>query len=309
MAILSSLFKQTMLAGVALQLWLASLQDVGVSGSIQRRAVSNVVRVLGYTPSKPAALVAAIVYIVCGLCFFYHVFRRRNYWALCLPIGSCAMGIGFILRVMLNNPDHQKRGPFVSEEILTACSPATFLAFNYIIHGRLLGRSMGKRHSYIPPNYVSWFFICSDVLTFIVQAAGTAMFTKTSTLNTGKTVFQVGVILQSASYYIFVIFYFLSWRSCRKEGIATGHEAWWKIYKLLGISSFFIIVRTIFRIAESCSDPGTSIRTREVYLYVFDTLPLFLAIVGYIFYWPGPYFERDSIADAVPMEKVSTSSV
>ncbi|KAJ3718062.1 RTA1 like protein-domain-containing protein [Lentinula guzmanii] len=295
-----------MLAGVALQLWLASLQDVGVSGSVQRRAVSNVVRVLGYTPSKPAALVAAIVYIVCGLCFFYHVFRRRNYWALCLPI---AMGIGFILRVMLNNPDHQKRGPFVSEEILTACSPATFLAFNYIIHGRLLGRSMGKRHSYIPPNYVSWFFICSDVLTFIVQAAGTAMFTKTSTLNTGKTVFQVGVILQSASYYIFVIFYFLSWRSCRKEGIATGHEAWWKIYKLLGMSSFFIIVRTIFRIAESCSDPGTSIRTREVYLYVFDTLPLFLAIVGYIFYWPGPYFERDSIADAVPMEKVSTSSV
>ncbi|KAJ4479100.1 RTA1 like protein-domain-containing protein [Lentinula aciculospora] len=306
-----------MLAGMALQLWMASLQDLGVSGSIEKRAVSNVVRVLGYTPSKPAALVAAIVYITCGICFFWHVIRRRNWWGLCLPIGSVAMGLGFILRVMLNNPDHQKRGPFVAEEILTACSPATFLAFNYIVHGRLLGKCMGKRHSYIPPNYVSWFFVFSDIFTFVVQvhlyvfpkAAGTAMFTKTSTLNTGKTVFQVGVILQSASYYIFFILYFLSWRSCRKEGIATGREAWWKIYKLVGVSSFFITVRTIFRIAESCSDPGTAIRTREVYLYVFDTLPLFLAIVGYIFYWPGPYLERDSIADAVPMEKVSTSSV
>lgn len=52
------------------------------------RAVSNVVRVLGYTPSKPAAIVAVVVYLTCAVCFFWHVFKRRDWWALCLPIGS-----------------------------------------------------------------------------------------------------------------------------------------------------------------------------------------------------------------------------
>lgn len=68
------------------------------------------------------------------------------------------------------------------------------------------------------------------------------MTTKLSTLTTGIKVFQIGVILQSASYYVFYILLLMTWRSVRKEGIATGREKWWKAYKMVAISSLFIIV-------------------------------------------------------------------
>jgi len=299
--------RKALLVGIAFQSCLA------FSASMVRATEGPIVAVLGYTPNKAAAAVAAIVYFICGLAFFYRVFRIRNWWALCLPIGSTAMAFGFVIRVLLNNPSHQQHGPFIAEEILTSCSPAAFLAFNYIVYGRLLRSFIGRRHSLLPPNYIATFFVCSDVLTFFVQAAGAAMFTNISTLNTGKKVFQIGVILQSASYYIFYIMLFMTWRSIRKEGIATGREMWWKAYKMVAISSLFIVVRTIFRIIYSSTNKDSKVRTDEVFLYVFDTIPLFLAIVGYIFKWPGVYMTGDSIADSnrttlLGLEKLGTSS-
>lgn len=60
-------------------------------------------------------------------------------------------------------------------------SPATFLAFNYIIYGRLIvavDGSLSKRgglrakshYSLIPPRLVGRMFIWSDVVTFLIQA-------------------------------------------------------------------------------------------------------------------------------------------
>jgi hypothetical protein len=57
---------------------------------------------------------------------------------------------------------------FVLEQLFIVCSPAAFLAFNYITYGRVIS-SVGEDHSIINPRKVATIFVVSDVLTFLVQ--------------------------------------------------------------------------------------------------------------------------------------------
>ena len=79
-------------------------------------------------------------------------------------------------------------------------------------------------------------------------------------------------------------------------------------------------IRTAYRILESFSGRGSTIRSHEreyprlsspssngsqfllliVFLYALDVTPLFIAIAFYIFWWPGKYMDGDSITDGLP---------
>lgn len=43
---------------------------------------------LGYTPNKTAAIVAGVAYIIVSVGLFIRLWRRRDWWGLCLPIGT-----------------------------------------------------------------------------------------------------------------------------------------------------------------------------------------------------------------------------
>ena len=53
--------------------------------------------------------------------------------------------------------------------LFIVCSPAAFLAFNYIIYRRVIVSSVGEKHSVICPTIVAKVFILTDVTTFLVQ--------------------------------------------------------------------------------------------------------------------------------------------
>ncbi|THU89873.1 hypothetical protein K435DRAFT_573707, partial [Dendrothele bispora CBS 962.96] len=152
-----------------------------------------------YTPSVLAAMTAGAVYLLTGCVFLYRVCREHDWWALCLPLGAICFGV----RILLHSPDHQHKTTLIPEEVLVSCSPAAYLAFNYIVYGRLLRFNIGSRHSLIRPNWIAAFFITSDVSTFVIQAAGAALLVSATTAERGATIFQIGVILQSVSYYVF----------------------------------------------------------------------------------------------------------
>ncbi len=46
-------------------------------------------------------------------------------------------------------------------------------------------------------------------------------------------------------------------------------------YKLLAIAAVIIILRCIFRVVEFAQGHGGYLASHEVYMYVFDTLPMF----------------------------------
>ncbi|THU76775.1 hypothetical protein K435DRAFT_813090 [Dendrothele bispora CBS 962.96] len=214
----------------------------------------------GYTPNVTAAGTACAVYSLTSCVFLYRVCRNQDWWASCLPLGSICFGV----RTLLHSPDHQHKTTLISEEVLVACSPAAYIAFNYIVYSRLLRVNIISRHSLIRSNWSAAFFITSDVSTFAIQAAGAALVASPTTADRGGTIFHIGVILQSACYYLFCIFVYWTWWNLRKEPIVTGHERWWTTYKVLGVSSVFIVIRTVYRILESSPSRTSVIRSREI---------------------------------------------
>ncbi|KAJ3847899.1 RTA1 like protein-domain-containing protein, partial [Lentinula lateritia] len=271
-------------------------------------ATRNVALVFGYVPNQTAAVIAAAFYFSFGAILAFHVLRFKNWWALALPIGTLGSGIGFIMRYILAEPAHQtSKTIMIIEEILTLCSPAGFLAFNYIVYGRLILVCIGARHSLIRPQWVSTFFISSDVSTF---AIGAAFVVQPEHHALGEKVVEVGVILQSISFWLFSASLLLTYIGVRKEGLSDGTEVWWRAYQSVAFSSAFIIVRSIYRMISSIEGNTSTLATTEIYLYLLDVLPLMIAIGIYIPFWPGNYMTgKDSIVSASNPEQHKLSSI
>jgi hypothetical protein len=84
--------------------------------------------------------------------------------------GLLGFAIGFFLRVPVrNNPD--SLGLFIGMQLFLVCSPAAFLAFNYIVYGRLIQTNVGGQYSLLRPNLVAGVFVASDIITFLIQVS------------------------------------------------------------------------------------------------------------------------------------------
>ncbi|KAI5122985.1 hypothetical protein M0805_006863 [Coniferiporia weirii] len=245
---------------------------------------------LGYIPNKPLALFAGSVFFLLSIALVIHLIRGRHWWGLCLPIGTLALSGGFGLRfaVVLNQ---FSLGLFIASDLLIIISPATFLAFNYIVYGRLIQTfSTGQtRHSLIRPRIVARIFVLSDVMTFLVQGSGGGFedSTSQSSILLGQRILIGGLGLQTLSYSIFITLLMHSHRCFRKDQKIDNDTFPWRVIYFLYFSSVFIIIRSIYRLLEFAIGNGDGFLTiHEAFFYCFDTLPLFLATVIHAVYWP-----------------------
>ncbi|KAF9024210.1 hypothetical protein BDZ89DRAFT_1162384 [Hymenopellis radicata] len=267
--------------------------------------------IYGEVPSESVAIAVGVIYVIAGLILFFPVFRYKHFWGLCLPIGAVSSGIGFFVKaVMVSSASRQNsQGLIIAQNVIIVCAPATFFAFNYILYGHLVVECVGDQFSLLRPTWVSRIFVSSDVLTFIIQAGGAALLTDQDKFQTGKNIFLVGLCLQAASYYLFTFMLALMHYKVKKSGMTNGKELWWKTVWLLYFSSFFIIVRTVYRIVEGESSRGSAIRSNEAYFYCLDFLPLILAISVYMPWWPGKYLTRDSLVQKEPKKTLELTPI
>ena len=128
------------------------------------------------------------MYGMAGNALAFRVIRSKAWWALCLPVGAfgkaplptlfsdafstdamfdLAESLGFTLRFTSKYaPDSVIM--FAIQQLFIVCAPAAFLAFNYIVYGRLIAY-IGAGHSMMKPQRVAKIFVISDVITFLIQ--------------------------------------------------------------------------------------------------------------------------------------------
>ena len=79
---------------------------------------------------------------------------------------------------------------------------------------------------------------------------------KEESASIGKTIFQIGIIAQSISYYTFCFLVVWAHVSVKKREFGvTGHESWWLAFWCIYASSVFIIVCLSASSARSNSSP------------------------------------------------------
>lgn len=208
--------------------------------------------ILNYEPGKGGNYAVGVTYALFSAILFFFIFRRKDRWALCLPIGCLCSAIGFLVRPSLD-PFNFSLGLYIIQSMFVVISPAAFLAFNYLLYGRMIlavDRDFGSsgaeaqalesqpltatqkitllhkaggpkgeksRFSFIPPRIVGRVFVWSDVLTFLVQVAAGGLQASggsdnTSMVDVGDKLFLAGVILQGLSYILFTLL--LTYATC-----------------------------------------------------------------------------------------------
>ncbi|KAL5511882.1 hypothetical protein ACEPAH_5100 [Sanghuangporus vaninii] len=268
--------------------------------------------VFDYTPSKAGAIIVGVVLVILSISVLVRLYRKRNWWGLCLPIGILLYAIGFFVRLAsVNNPS--SRGLFATSQVLIIASPGAFLAFNYIVYGRLIRTFAAgqSQYSLMRPQIVASVFITSDIVTFIVQGAGAALSTSPDTLQTGRNVVLIGVAAQTASYAIFCVLLVHSHVKFAKDGKSNSSNFPWALFYVLYFSSIFITVRAVYRLVEFIQGHGGYLITHEVFFYCLDTVPLFLATSIHALFWPGNLIEayRNSDYVAVRLAKMDRQGV
>jgi RTA1 like protein len=147
------------------------------------------------------------------------------------------------------------------------------------------------------PGILAVVFVSLDIVSFIVQAIGGDMAnpgSDSSTIMTGVHIYMGGIGLQEFFILVFltlaVRFHIQMQRVERTDGLyGTPKGQWRKMIYALYASLIFITVRIIFRLVEFSSGISTSnpLPYHEVYAYVFDALPMILAIFVWNIVHPG----------------------
>ncbi|KAG0056747.1 hypothetical protein BGZ83_003716 [Gryganskiella cystojenkinii] len=267
---------------------------------------------LQYQPSVIGNVVFGVLYLILGAMYTYHIIQHKNKWAICLPTGAFASSLGFFLRIALN-PENLSIGLFVFQNILVICSPSAFLAFNYMLYGRLISaidpefdnyKSKDKmeksRYSFIPPRIVGRVFVWSDITTFLIQvAAGSIQGNagdNASLMSIGEKLYLVGVSAQGISYILFTLLLTVAIQRLVSERRQAGrggldHNTFLLVTGLY-VSSVFVIIRSVYRVVEFVQGHDGVLLNTEVYLFTLDAAPLVLAIGIWAFSWPTVQLAR-----------------
>jgi hypothetical protein len=166
-----------------------------------------------------------------------------------------------------------------------------YAAVNYLVLGRTL--------HYIPylspihPGRVTTTFIGLDTLVEILTSIGAsdvAQYDKPNTVALGQNLLRASLLLQVALYIMFSALLFSFHRRCIKAGVATSNLR--ALSRLQYTSVVLILIRSIYRVADSFLGFTGYTETHEWCLFVFDATPMLLNALLFNFFHPALFLPK-----------------
>ena len=196
--------------------------------------------------------------------------------------------IGYCGRVW-SHYDELSIGGFVVQAILILVAPALYAASIYMILGRIIYTIHAEHLSFIPVQWVTRIFVTGDIIAFSLQAGGGGI-QSAGTLelyDIGEKVIIAGLFVQIVVFGFFVVTSILFHRRLLLQPTnesSSGGVPWRRDLWILYLTSFIILVRSIFRVIEYLQGNGGYLISHEIYLYIFDTL-LMAIVMGVFAVW------------------------
>lgn len=81
--------------------------------------------------------------------------------------------VGYIGRILSSQESpNWAMGPYIQQTLLILLAPALYAASIYMMLGRIVMLLDAERHCIFRKKWLTKFFVCGDILSFTVQAAG-----------------------------------------------------------------------------------------------------------------------------------------
>ncbi|ODQ67689.1 putative RTM1-like protein [Nadsonia fulvescens var. elongata DSM 6958] len=243
-----------------------------------------------FSPNNVAAGIFTGLFALTSVAHMYLIIKTRAWFMGAFLLGSLLETCGYIFRIVSHTYPYSL-GPFLTQTLLILLAPPLISASLYMVVGRLARATNSESYLLLPRKYISAVFIIFDVFSFFLQAAGGGMMSleSQSSKRRGKSLVIAGLFIQLAAFGIFTLTTILFDIRRRKSGfklLAQSKTLKWLLITMYAVSAL-IIVRSIVRTVEYIQGYSGYIIKHEVFIYVFDALLMFIAILLFVVVHPG----------------------
>ena len=190
-------------------------------------------------------------------------------------------------------------------------APNLFALVNYVMLGRIISATINpnaelpahphpslrwllRADGTFQPRFVSYFFLCSDLASLVIQSIAASYLTSNtaSDWTTGQHIMTGGLAIP---LFFFTVYSFILWTvwSNPHYGInrATGPQLTATRAVLLALitTTVPLYLRNVYRFLEYAIGTDGWVATHEWMFYVFDFVCVFLALVSYAYFYFGKY--------------------
>lgn len=245
-----------------------------------------------YEPSMAAAAVLAVLFGLATLVHSYQLARSRTWFMIPFVIGGIFETVGYGGRIMsaTENPGPYDKIPYIIQSLLLLVAPPFFAASVYMELGRIVMMVGAEEKLFIRRAWLTKIFVIGDVATFLIQATGSSMMASDDPdkVNIAHYAVVGGLFLQILFFGLFVVVATIF--HVRLSTVSTPlaiKRPWTKHMISLYVVSMLILVRSVVRGIEFIQGYDGYIMTHEAFLYGFDAVLMFLAVVTMNVIHPG----------------------
>lgn len=159
-----------------------------------------------YCPSVPAAVLFFALFALTTLVHFIQAIRYRKAFCWVIIMGGLWETLSFAARI-ISARNHTQKGSYDASFLLVLLAPLSINAFDYMLLGRLMQFFLpGERLMGIAGSSMGYFFVCFDIVSFVVQIGGglLSLSKKAKTAKLGLHIVTAGVIFQEALILLFM---------------------------------------------------------------------------------------------------------
>lgn len=178
------------------------------------------------------------------------------------------------------------------QAILILVAPALFAASIYMELGRIILLTDAEKHSIIPKKWLTKIFVCGDVISFCMQAAGGGIMAAGTieALHTGERITIGGLVVQIVFFGFFIIVsvvFNIRLTKTPTSRSSLSANPWKKhLFALYG-GSALILIRSIFRLIEYAQGNDGYLISHEWFLYIFDACLMFATMLVFAWFHPS----------------------
>lgn len=253
--------------------------------------------IYGYRPTLAGSGAAIGLYAIAIAINLFLGIRHKTWGFMAANILGCVDEIlGYVGRILYNQNPWTGPG-FIMQIVLITIGPVFFCAAIYVMIYKMVNY-IDPTVARFNPKLIYWVFICSDILSLILQAVGGAMSsTSNGGSSAGVNIALAGLSLQVATLTFFIaicIDYAIRSRSTWSSSSAYAVTRRFKVFvAFLSLAVVTIFTRCVYRIYElsqGYSKDSTALRDEplfnglELSMILIATFALLVAHPGPIFY-------------------------
>ncbi|THV64613.1 RTA1 like protein [Aureobasidium pullulans] len=157
-----------------------------------------------YLPSKAAAIIACLIFIIITILHTWQLFRTRTWFFIPFVIGGLFEVIGYAARAKSadQHPNYTLM-PYILQSLFLLLAPTLFAASIYMELGRILDLTEGSSRSIIGRKKLTKIFVLGDILSFLAQSGGGGMLAQGN--SSGNKVIIGGLVLQLLFFGFFMV--------------------------------------------------------------------------------------------------------